>query len=216
MITLDELERIKNTVSKSNVEPYITMRNEDRGQLHDRSKGRIKNWSNTLEATRIKREDDRIKRLEDEEIARRHVDAQEQDFQDELRRQQIEKANRQLHDSQDMVKALKSKMLVSDVMKEQDAQREYKGRRDTIAKHIEQNWEELEKQKMEEYDSKMRAKLEREYNKKMENAKAISDQLEEFKINYIKQLKEDMLEGELIKRQTEEDLEREKIRELQR
>jgi len=115
-----------------------------------------------------------------------------------------------------MVKALKSKMLVSDVMKEQDAQREYKGRRDTIAKHIEQNWEELEKQKMEEYDSKMRAKLEREYNKKMENAKAISDQLEEFKINYIKQLKEDMLEGELIKRQTEEDLEREKIRELQR
>jgi hypothetical protein len=68
MITLDELERIKNTVSKSNVEPYITMRNEDRGQLHDRSKGRIKNWSNTLEATRIKREDDRIKRLEDEEV----------------------------------------------------------------------------------------------------------------------------------------------------
>lgn len=69
---------------------------------------------------------------------------------------------------------------------------------------------------MEEYDLKMRAKLEREYNKKMENAKDISDQLEEFKINYIKQLKEEMLEGELIKRQTEEDLEREKIRELQR
>jgi hypothetical protein len=67
---------------------------------------------------------------------------------------------------------------------------------------------------MEEYDQKMRAKLEREYNKKMTNAKEISDQLEEFKINYIKQLKEEMLEGELIKRQTEEDLEREKIREL--
>lgn len=150
------------------------------------------------------------------QIARREVDAKEQEFQDELRRQQIEKANRQLHDSQDMVKALKSKMLVSDVMKEQDAQREYIARKEAIQKNIEQNWEELEKQKMEEYDSKMRAKLEREYNKKMENAKAISDQLEEFKINFIKQLKEDMLEGELIKRQTEEDLEREKIRELQR
>lgn len=150
------------------------------------------------------------------QIARREVDAKEQEFQDELRRQQIEKANRQLHDSQDMVKALKSKMLVSDVMKEQDAQREYRARKEAIQKNIEQNWEELEKQKMEEYDAKMRAKLEREYNKKMENAKAISDQLEEFKINYIKQLKEDMLEGELIKRQTEEDLEREKIRELQR
>ncbi len=30
MITLDELERIKQQVTKSNVEPYITMRNEHR------------------------------------------------------------------------------------------------------------------------------------------------------------------------------------------
>lgn len=62
----------------------------------------------------------------------------------------------------------------------------------------------------------MREKLEAEYNKKMENSKAISDQLDEFKLNYIKGLKEEMLEGELIKRQAEEDLEREKIREVQR
>jgi hypothetical protein len=99
-----------------------------------------------------------------------------------------------------MVKALKSKMLLSDVMKEQEYQRELKARKDGIQKQIEKNWEDLEKQKMEEYDSKMRAKLEREYNKKMENAKDISNQLEEFKINYIKTLKEEMLEGELIKR----------------
>lgn len=144
------------------------------------------------------------------------MDAQEQEYQDELRRQEIEKANRQLYDGQDMVKSLKSKMLLSDVMHEQAAQRELKARKDKIAAEIEQNWLDLEKQKMAEYDHKMREKLEREYNKKMENAKAISDQLEEFKINYIKQLKEEMLEGELIKRQVEEDLEREKLRELHR
>jgi len=69
---------------------------------------------------------------------------------------------------------------------------------------------------MEEYDVRMREKLEKEYNKKMENAKAISDQLDEFKLNFIKNLKEEMLEGELIKRQVQDDLEREKIRELQR
>ncbi len=53
---------------------------------------------------------------------------------------------------------------------------------------------------MEEYDVRMREKLEKEYNKKQENAKAISDQLEEFKLDYIKKIKEEMLEGELIKR----------------
>lgn len=62
----------------------------------------------------------------------------------------------------------------------------------------------------------MREKLEKEYDKRQTNAKAISDQLEEFKMNYIQTLKEEMLEGELIKRQVEEDIEREKIRELQR
>lgn len=69
MITLDELERIKNQVTKSNVEPYITMRNDDRSTLHETSKNRIKNWSNTIDNQRRKREEDRIKRLEDEEVS---------------------------------------------------------------------------------------------------------------------------------------------------
>ena len=69
MITLDELERIKNGVTKSNVEPYVTMRNADRSSLHETSKNRIKNWSNTIDAQRRKREEDRIKRLEDEEVS---------------------------------------------------------------------------------------------------------------------------------------------------
>ena len=69
MITMDELERIKSQVTKTNVEPYITMRNEHRTSLHEQSRGRVKNWSNTLEAQRVKREEDRIKRLEDEEVS---------------------------------------------------------------------------------------------------------------------------------------------------
>jgi hypothetical protein len=40
--------------------------------------------------------------------------------------------------------------------------------------------------------------------------------LEDFKLTYIKKIKEEMLEGELIKRQAEEDLEREKHKELAR
>ena len=89
-------------------------------------------------------------------------------------------------------------------------------RKKAIARDIESHWVEVERTKMAEYDAKMRAKLEQEYKLKQQNAKDISEQLENFKLNYIKQLKEEMLEGELIKRQTEEDLEREKQREIQR
>ena len=115
-----------------------------------------------------------------------------------------------------MVKALKAKMMMCDVAYEQKAQQAMAERKKVVARDIEKHWVEVEKQKMTEYDEKMRAKLEQEYKLKQTNAKEISDQLETFKLSFIKQLKEEMLEGELIKRQTEEDLEREKLREVQR
>ena len=121
-----------------------------------------------------------------------------------------------MFEQQDLVKALKGKMLMCDVAQEQKAQQAMAQRKKAVARDIETHWVEVEKQKMSEYDEKMRAKLEQEYKLKQSNAKDISEQLENFKLSFIKQLKEEMLEGELIKRQTEEDLEREKLREVQR
>ena len=69
---------------------------------------------------------------------------------------------------------------------------------------------------MVEYDNRIRDKLESEYYKKQQNAKDVQDQLEKFKEKYIANMKAEMMEGELIKRQVEEELEREKMRELER
>lgn len=121
-----------------------------------------------------------------------------------------------MHEGQDMVKALKSKMLMCDVAYEQQAQKALRDRKKQIDNEIEKHWQEVEKQKMAEYDEKMKKKLEQEYNLRQENSKNISDQLENFKLTYIKQIKEELLEGELIKRQVEEDLEREKQKEIAR
>lgn len=74
------------------------------------------------------------------------------------------------HDNQDMVKALHSKMLLCDVYAEQEVQRETKKRRGQFEREIDLQWEELERQKMLEYDERLREKLEKEYNKKMRNA----------------------------------------------
>ena len=45
------------------------MRNGNRAALQETSKARVKNWSNTMDAMRVKREEDRIKRLEDAEVS---------------------------------------------------------------------------------------------------------------------------------------------------
>lgn len=120
------------------------------------------------------------------------------------------------HDNQDMVKALHSKMLLSDVLAEQEIQREHKRKRGQLEKQISLQWEELEKQKMQEYDERLREKLEKEYRKKMKNADNVKTQLEDFKMAFIKRIKEDELEGELIKKQVEDELEREREKELAR
>ena len=103
-----------------------------------------------------------------------------------------------------------------DVITEQDKQLVTKKRKAQLQKEIELQWEELEKQKMQEYDERLREKLEKEYHKKMKNAQNVQDQLEDFKLNYIKKMKEEQLEGELIKKQVEEELEREKLRDIER
>ena len=107
-------------------------------------------------------------------------------------------------------------MLMCDVITEQDKQLVTKKRKAQLQKEIELQWEELEKQKMQEYDERLREKLEKEYHKKMKNAQNVQDQLEDFKLNYIKKMKEEQLEGELIKKQVEEELEREKLRDMER
>ena len=74
-----------------------------------------------------------------------------------------------------MVKALHSKMLLCDVAAEQQAQRELKQRKEALNKEIDLQWEELEKQKMAEYDERLREKLEKEYHKKMKNAQNVQE-----------------------------------------
>jgi hypothetical protein len=133
-----------------------------------------------------------------------------------MRQDQLNKANKMFHDNTDMVKALHSKMLMCDVITEQEKQMVTKSRKAQLHKEIDLQWEELEKQKMIEYDERLREKLEKEYHKKMRNAQNVQDQLEDFKLNYIKKMKEEQLEGELIKKQVEEELEREKLRDMER
>lgn len=192
VMSFDELERIKSMCSQTNdQEDYQNMRQTERQNLQHVSNARVSKWPNTIQAQRERKEAERIQKLENDEIERRIIDAKEEAYQQSLRQGQIDKANKQFHDNQDKVKALHSKMLLCDVNTEQQAQMALKGRKKHLEKEIELQWEELEKQKMEEYDERLRQKLEKEYHKKMKNSQMISEQLEDFKLNYIKNMKEE-------------------------
>ena len=52
-------------------------REQDRADLKQRSRARVQHWPNTIENMRNKRIEDRYKRLEEEELERRRIDAEE-------------------------------------------------------------------------------------------------------------------------------------------
>lgn len=79
------------------------------------------------------------------------------------------------HDNTDMVKALHAKMLMCDVITEQEKQVVTKNKKAQLHKEIDLQWEELENQKMTEYDERLREKLEKEYHKKQRNAQNVQD-----------------------------------------
>ena len=69
VISIDELDRIRRQVIQTKEDSYETHLKHNREALQATSKNRVKNWSNTMDATRIKREEDRITRLEDAEVS---------------------------------------------------------------------------------------------------------------------------------------------------
>ena len=69
VISLDELDRIRSQVLRTKEDGYEAQRDTIRKNLQETSKARVQNWPNTMEAQRAKREQDRIQRLEDEEVS---------------------------------------------------------------------------------------------------------------------------------------------------
>ena len=51
------------------------MRQSEKDELHGKSLARVSQWPNTIQAERERKEYERIKRLEDDEIAMRKLDA---------------------------------------------------------------------------------------------------------------------------------------------
>ena len=66
----------------------------------------------------------------------REIDAEEEAYQQSLRQAQLEKANKIFHDNTYRVNDLHSKMLMCDVISEQQKQMETRKRKDQLHKEI--------------------------------------------------------------------------------
>merc|ERR1719313_2160556 len=185
-------------------------------ELHAKSQARAKTWGNTLEGSRRKKAEDKQKKMDLEELNRQAVDAEEAKIQLDQRKATIDRANKLLYDESDRMKSFHSKMMVCDVLAEREAQVALKDELKKLEHVREDRFLAMEKQNY-------RKMLEREMKEKETKeelsrlaARAQKEQLAEYKEKKFREVEDQMLEGELLRRKAIEDLEAERKAERKR
>ncbi|XP_044159227.1 coiled-coil domain-containing protein 173 isoform X1 [Bufo gargarizans] len=139
-----EWERITNQANSLEKEArkLYEERNE-REALHLRSKEMVKNWTNTISGLRKEKLQAKKLREEREEEEKKRIDLEEAQYQAEKRRQAIEDARIKQYFQNDKVKTFHSALMLTEVIKERDAQMELRTKlmslnnkqdKDTLAK----------------------------------------------------------------------------------
>lgn len=97
-------------------------RDSKRAHLKILSNDKLKNWPNTLEALRTKKESFLKEKEEAAEEKRKQLDREEADYRRQTRLESIERANKMLFEQTDRMKYLRSQELLSDVVHERVSQ----------------------------------------------------------------------------------------------
>ncbi|CAJ0923909.1 unnamed protein product [Ranitomeya imitator] len=106
---------------------------KEREDLHLRSKELVKNWTNTISGLRREKLQAKKLREEKEEEEKKRIDLEEARYQAEKRRRQaIEDARVKQYNQSDKVKTFHSALLLTEVIRERDAQMELKNKRMTM------------------------------------------------------------------------------------
>lgn len=177
---------------------------------------RVKNWPNTIQGLRQRKEAARVEQFKKEEMERRKVDEEEAAYRAKLRADTILQANQKIFMEHDKVKSMQTKLLLSDAIKERELQVDINRRKQGINKEIEEVQHQDVLEWCKEYDEKEATQAMRERQKKAEQQKVLKKQHEEFIHKRVNKLREEKVEGRIIKIKAEEAVEEEKLAELKR
>ncbi|CAN0141867.1 unnamed protein product [Bubo scandiacus] len=122
-----EWERIQDNLSSTTREAArILAEKKEREEMHSRSKAAVKDWPNTIMGLAQRKLKAKKLRKEMEEEERKLLDLEEEQFQVAKRKEAINNAKTYLYYQNERVKGLHSALLLAEVLKERDAQVEFK------------------------------------------------------------------------------------------
>ncbi|XP_026151094.1 coiled-coil domain-containing protein 173 [Mastacembelus armatus] len=141
VLTKAEWLRIQDQLNRVNRdEESIRVAATQREALHLQSKEVVKLWSNTIAGQRQKKLEAKKIREQTEEEKRKLTDIEEAKYQEQKRKEAIEKAKTQLYYQTDRVKGLHRALLLTEVLKEREGQIELKKRIKSASKDADKEY----------------------------------------------------------------------------
>jgi len=123
VLSKSELDRMRAMVEPDRQDNSQTIRKQ---QLKKLSEDKVKNWPNTLEAMRKKKENFIKERAEQDELRKQDIDREEAEMRRTQRLEAIGKANELLYEQTDKMKLLRSQMLYADIIETRVSQIDHK------------------------------------------------------------------------------------------
>ncbi|CAJ1079355.1 coiled-coil domain-containing protein 173 [Xyrichtys novacula] len=199
VLSKSEWRRIQDELNQVNREKD-RMREEarQREKLHMQSKEVVKTWSNTIAGQRQKKLEAKKIREQIEEEKRKQIDKEEAEYQEQRKKEAIEKAKTQMYYQTDRVKGLHRALLLTEVLKEREAQIELKQRIQSASKDVDKKFTDIEKTREVEA---LRKEKEKALEKNLERQTVVEDlknQIKEKKLFKEQEKLEDKKEGEKI------------------
>ena len=182
IISSQDLARIRQSVQPEDPQGQglQSLKAAKRAQLKKLSNDRLKNWPNTLEAMRQKKESYMKDKEEKEESARREVDRKEAEIRKQARMETIKRANDMLYDQTDKMKNLKSQIAYADAIAYRKTQVQEKADRASAVK--------TEAMKYHEYIVENCKKLEAREIAEAEARQKVTDELKVFRAEQMQEV----------------------------
>ncbi|MCJ8732728.1 hypothetical protein PDJAM_G00214750 [Pangasius djambal] len=137
VLPTSEWRRIQDSVNRVNKQhERLIAAARQREAMHLHSKEVVKNWSNTIAGQWQKKLEAKKIREEIEEEERKQIDKEEAKFQEQKRKEAIERAKTLQYYQIDRVKGFHSALLMTEVLKEREAQIELKKRKEKASKDV--------------------------------------------------------------------------------
>ena len=178
--------------------------------LKEKSDARVKKWKDSIEMAKKNQLEARKKLFFKQEEERRQIDEEERRYNEIQKKYVVDRANQVMFENQENVKAFQSAMMLSDAIKEREMQKEIAERKKEHQRMIEEKWNQVEADTIRQFDLEEKRKADELARKKQETIKMISKQFDESKIKRVIEYQDAVVEGEMIKRKVQKELEEEK------